>query len=65
MTLQALRGKVGDTVFFQILQDWAADHRHGNVTTQQFIALAEQDSGLDLANFFDVWLFQPGKPLSW
>lgn len=65
MTLQALRVRVGDPVFFQILRDWAAENRHGNVTTPQFIALAERDSGLDLGNFFDAWLYQPGKPLSW
>ena len=29
MTLQALREKVGDTDFFHILRDWAAQHRTG------------------------------------
>ena len=65
MTLQALREKVGDEDFFRILRDWAAEHRYGNVTTAQFIALAEDDSGLDLDHFFDVWLYQPDKPTSW
>ena len=65
MTLQALREKVGDRVFFRILRDWAAQHRYGNGTTAQFIALAERDSGMDLRQFFDVWLFQPEKPTSW
>ena len=65
MTLQALREKVGDEAFFQILRDWAQQHRFGNVTTPQFIALAEQDSGMDLDAFFQAWLYQPGKPTSW
>jgi hypothetical protein len=65
MTLQALREKVGDPVFFRILRDWAAQHRYGNVTTAQFIALAERDSGMDLDHFFQVWLYQPEKPTSW
>jgi aminopeptidase N len=65
MTLQALREKVGDPAFFRILRDWATQHRYGNVTTPQFIALAEQDSGMDLGHFFDVWLYQPEKPTSW
>jgi len=65
MTLQALRVKVGEATFFRILRDWAAEHRHGNASTAQFIALAERDSGLSLATFFDVWLVQPGKPASW
>jgi aminopeptidase N len=64
-TLQALRAKVGDDVFFGILRDWAAEHRWGNVTTADFIALAERDTGLDLGPFFDVWLYQPTKPVTW
>ena len=65
MTLQALREKVGEFSFSRILRDWAAQNRYGNVTTPQFIALAEQISGQNLANFFDVWLYQPPKPTSW
>ena len=63
MTLQALRQKLGDdTLFFRILRDWYAEHQHQNVTTQQFIATAERDSGRQLDHFFDVWLFQEGRP---
>jgi len=65
MTLQALREKVGDFTFFQIMRSWAAQNRHGNVTTAQFIALSEQLSGMSLGHFFDVWLYQPEKPVSW
>jgi hypothetical protein len=35
------------------------------VSTPQFIALAERDSGMDLGHFFDLWLYQPDKPTSW
>ena len=62
MTLQALRQKVGNATFLAILRAWARDHRYGNATTAQFIALAEQQSGMDLAAFFQAWLYQPGKP---
>ena len=65
MTLQALREKLGDTIFFRIMRDWAQQHRFGNVTTPQFIGLAQQLSGQDLTRFFDTWLYQPGKPSSW
>jgi aminopeptidase N len=65
MTLQALRQKVGDFAFFQILRRWAAQNRYGNVTTPQFIALSEQVSGMELDNFFDVWLYRPEKPTTW
>jgi aminopeptidase N len=62
LTLQALRAKVGDATFFKILGDWYAEHRYSNVTTEQFIATAERDSGQQLDGFFDVWLFQEGRP---
>jgi aminopeptidase N len=65
LTLEALREKVGDTAFFATLRDWVAQHRYGTGTTQQFIALAEADSGVSLAHFFDLWLFQPHKPKGW
>lgn len=65
MTLQALRVKVGDDVFFKILRDWYAQNRYKNVTTAQFIALAEAESGMDLDAFFRAWLFTPSKPTSW
>ena len=65
MTLQALRQKVGDDTFFAILRAWYREHRNGNVTTADFIGLAERKSGLELDAFFDVWLYQEGKPQAW
>jgi aminopeptidase N len=65
MTLQALREKVGDRVFFAILRRWYAKNRNGSVTTADFIALAERVSGRQLDAFFDVWLYEEGKPQSW
>jgi aminopeptidase N len=65
MTLHALRGKIGDDVFFQLLRDWYAQNRDGNVTTADFIRLAERESGQQLDDFFQVWLYEEGKPASW
>jgi aminopeptidase N len=66
MTLQALREKIGDDdTFFRILKTWTAKYRYGNATTADFIALSERISGLDLDNFFQVWLYTPGKPTTW
>ena len=66
MTLQALREKIGnDDTFFRILKTWTAKYRYGTATTADFIALSEQISGLDLDNFFHVWLDVPQKPTVW
>ena len=41
---------------------WTADHRYGNATTGQFVALAERISGQDLGSFFQTWLWDKTKP---
>jgi aminopeptidase N len=65
MTLQALRDKIGTDAFFRVLKTWTAQHRHGNGSTEQFIALSDRISGQDLTNFFQVWLYTPTKPTTW
>jgi aminopeptidase N len=62
MTLQVLRNRIGDRAFFTVLRTWAAQHRYGNATTAQFIALSERVSHKNLDGLFDAWLFTPGKP---
>jgi aminopeptidase N len=65
MTLRALREKIGDAAFFMILRTCYAEHRNGNVTTADFIALAERITGQQLDRFFDGWLYREGRPASW
>jgi aminopeptidase N len=62
MTLYALRAAIGDPTFSALLKSWAAEHRDGNVTTQDFIAAAEKASGKDLGRLFQTWLFGTTKP---
>jgi aminopeptidase N len=45
-----------------VLRTWVADHRRDNATTAEFVALAEQVSGQDLGDFFEVWLETPERP---
>jgi len=66
MTLEALREKIGDdSVFFELMRRQAQASRFGTVSTPEFVALAEQVSGMDLGKFFQAWLFTPGKPTDW
>ena len=62
MTLQALRLRTGDPVFFRILRTCTAGHRFGHATTAGFIAAAERVSGRDLSAFFTTWLYTPAAP---
>jgi aminopeptidase N len=65
LTLEALRQKIGDPAFSAILRRWTAEHAYGNASTGDLIALAEEEAGRPLGDFFDVWLFQRGKPKRW
>ena len=68
MTLQALRVEVGDdAAFLALLRDWISTHAYGNARVEDFIAFTEArfPALADLPTFFDVWLYQPGKPTAW
>jgi hypothetical protein len=62
MTLHQLRLAVGDANFFRILHEWVSSQSGGNVTTDEFISLAERISGQQLDTLFQIWLFTPGRP---
>ena len=62
MTLQALRNEVGDDAFWAIVHAWTQTNAFGTGTTEEFVALAEQVSGRDLGDLFDLWLFTPSRP---
>jgi aminopeptidase N len=65
MTLQALRNKIGDDAFFRTLKAYQATFGGSTASTDDFISMAERESGQNLDAFFNVWLYQPGKPASW
>jgi aminopeptidase N len=62
LTLHALRLEVGDEAFFKILPAYFKRYKDGNATTDDFIAVAEEVSGKDLAAFFDGWLYSEKIP---
>lgn len=62
MVLQRVRQEVGDEKFFALVRGWAADHRHGNASTADFTAYAQQKTGHDLREVWDEWLYGKGRP---
>ena len=66
LTLHALRLTVGDDTFFRILRAWVSRYQHGNVWTEDLIALAGEEAqnlpGTDLAGLFETWLYGDGLP---
>ena len=62
LVVHALRLTVGDEAFFQILKTWTAEKRDGNVTTDDFVAVAERVSGKPLRALLHSWLSDRQAP---
>jgi aminopeptidase len=56
LTLHALRRSVGDDRFFGFVKGWAAEHRHGTVSTEAFRAFAEHHLGPSASELLSEWL---------
>ncbi|AEW96926.1 MULTISPECIES: M1 family metallopeptidase [Streptomycetaceae] len=68
LVLYALRHEIGDHAFRELERAWVTEHRDGNVTTHDFVALASRVAGRDLSGFLNGWLYgakppaMPGHP---
>ena len=63
MALHALRGEIGDEAFFKTLREYVSRHAGGNVTTEDFVVVAEEMAGRELDDLLDSWLFGETTPL--
>jgi hypothetical protein len=63
MTLHQLRLEIGDDAFFKLLNRWARSQGGNTVSTDEFIALAEEISRQQLDDLFNTWLFTAEKPV--
>ena len=62
MTVQALRHRIGNADFKQLLRTWVQQRSDGTGRIGQFRRLAEKISGERLGGFFKAWLFTGEKP---
>lgn len=60
--LHALRLRVGDETFFDILRTYYDRFKYGNATTADFIGVAEEISGEQLDELFEGWLYADTVP---
>ncbi len=60
--LHMLRLIMGDDDFFDAVQTYFQTYRNGWAVTEELRAIMEQESGLDLGQFFDQWIYSPGLP---
>jgi len=62
--LHMLRHVVGENNFFDILKAYYKSvHKYGTATTEEFQAICEQVSGMDLEYYFHQWIYEPGYPI--
>ncbi|MGC9543229.1 M1 family metallopeptidase [Streptomyces sp. UG1] len=63
MVLHKIRQTVGDDTFYDIVQGWAAAHRHGNADTDDFTRYVEKKApDEDFTAIWEDWLYGDGKP---
>ncbi len=61
--LHMLRGVVGDSVFFKILQTYYDKYKYKTADTYDFKNVCEEVSGTDLTYFFNQWILDgKGRP---
>ncbi len=58
-----LRGIVGDSVFFDIIDAYyGSAYQYGSCTTEQFRDICESVAGRDFDQFFQQWVYEEGFP---
>jgi aminopeptidase N len=62
LALHALRKKIGDPLFFEILKQWPTAHRDGNASWGQFEDLVVDKAGEDVRPFLENWFRDAAKP---
>ncbi len=63
-TLHMLRGVLGDSLFFDCLYNYSTDPNfmYDHASTEDFRAVCESISGMDLNFFFDQWIYDEYYP---
>jgi len=59
---RTLRAYMGDSAFFKGLKDYFSNKKFDNVTSSEFRDELMASSGIDLTDFFNDWVFNPGFP---
>jgi aminopeptidase N len=60
--LQALRKKLGDTLFFNCIRNYFETFKYKNAGTDDFRKIVEETSKKDLGEFFRIWLYTATLP---
>ncbi len=57
-----MRGYMGDSLFFYSVKTYLANNNYKDVSSTDFMNELTAASGMNMADFFDGWVFNPGWP---
>lgn len=60
LTIHSLRTYMGDSLFFSCLRQLLNQYAYQNINSEEFFTYLTQISGLNLMNFYEDWIHQPG-----
>jgi len=60
MVAHALRGYMGDSLFFKACKDYLNAYKFHHANSYDMLNIFNSSSGLNLNNFFNDWVFNPG-----
>ncbi len=58
----AIRGYMGDSLFFPAVRAYLDSFAFKDVTSEDLKNVLSVESGIDLTDFFDTWVYSPGFP---
>ena len=56
----SIRGYLGDSLFFNMLHDYMSQKAFSAQSSYDFRNFISSNTGIDMADFFDAWVFEPG-----
>ncbi|MBC9956637.1 M1 family metallopeptidase [Yimella sp. cx-51] len=62
LTVHAVRCRLGDEAFFDLLRAWIAEHNGENVTTADFVAFTQAHTGVAIDDLIDAWVYRTELP---
>lgn len=60
--IHTMRGYMGDSLFFSGITAFLQTHKFQPVTAADLRDFLTDTTGVDMTNFFDDWVYQPGAP---
>jgi len=58
----AIRGYIGDSLFFPAVQTYLDSFAFKDVTSEDLKNILSTETGIDMTDFFDAWIYSPGFP---